>query len=115
MRADPTRLLPGIAGACLLALAGCNPVSSKSATAGVVQSQNPLRRTGTIEIPDLSGRLDHLALDRGRGRLFVTAYGFGALVVLDLKSSSVFYVVPEIPTPQGVLYLPDLDRVIVAS
>ena len=38
-----------------------------------VHAQAPLRAVGTIQLPKVSGRIDHLAFDTARQRLFVAA------------------------------------------
>ena len=38
-----------------------------------VHAQAPLGAVGTIQLPKVSGRIDHLAFDTARQRLFVAA------------------------------------------
>jgi DNA-binding beta-propeller fold protein YncE len=65
----------------------------------------------------LSGRpekkLDHLALDARRNRLFVANMANRTLDVIDLKEGKLLKSVPEQRGIQGVTYAPDLDRVFV--
>ncbi len=75
----------------------------------------PLRLVRTIPMPDVKGRIDHMALDVARHRLFVAALGNNTLEVLDLRSSRVVQTVAGLEEPQGVAYVPGLDRLFVAS
>jgi DNA-binding beta-propeller fold protein YncE len=65
----------------------------------------------------LSGRpekkLDHLALDAKRDRLFVANMANRTLDIIDLKQGKLFKSVPDQKGIQGVTYAPDLDRVFV--
>ena len=69
----------------------------------------------TIPLPGVSGRIDHLAVDLRRGRLFVAELGNGSLGVIDLASSSVTHRITGLQKPQGVGYVPGGDLVAVAS
>jgi DNA-binding beta-propeller fold protein YncE len=74
----------------------------------------PLVLAGTIVMPGVAGRIDHLALDSGRNLLFVAALGSGALERIDLNSGRAAGRVGGLPEPQGVGVIPALDEVIVA-
>ncbi len=69
---------------------------------------------GTIDLPGVEGRIDHLAIDLARQRLFVAALGNDSVEVLDLQAGAVARSLPA-SEPQGILYLSDCDRMIVAN
>jgi DNA-binding beta-propeller fold protein YncE len=73
----------------------------------------PLRRVQTIALKGPAGRLDHLALDAARGRLFVANMANASLDVVDLKAGKVVRQVPGQQGIQGIAYAPGLDRVFV--
>jgi YVTN family beta-propeller protein len=77
--------------------------------------QTPLSLVGTIELPRVEGRIDHLAVDTGTQRLYVAALGNNTVEVLDLKSSSHIKSVPGFRKPQGIAVLPDAKLVAVAN
>jgi DNA-binding beta-propeller fold protein YncE len=58
-------------------------------------------------------RLDHLALDAGRDRLFVANMANASFDVVDLKAGKLLKSVPGQRGVQGVAYAPDVDRVFV--
>ncbi len=77
--------------------------------------QTPLALVGTIELPGVEGRIDHLAIDTGAQRLFLAALGNNTVEVLDLKSSKHIKSVPGFREPQGIVVLPDAKLVAIAN
>ena len=59
-------------------------------------------------------RLDHMALDAKRDRLFVANSANNSLDVVDLKQYKVLKSIPNQDGIQGVAYAPDHDRVVAA-
>jgi hypothetical protein len=74
-----------------------------------------LEAVGTIPMPGVKGRIDHLSIDLRRHRLFVAALGNNTVEVLDLDRQQREVSLPGFGEPQGVLYLPDPDRLYVAN
>jgi hypothetical protein len=75
----------------------------------------PLALDRTIQLPDVAGRMDHLAIDLKRGRLFVAELGNGSVDAIDLARGSVVHRIPGLKEPQGLAYLSDRDELAVAS
>ena len=69
----------------------------------------------TIALKGVIGRLDHLAVDLGRKRLFVAELGNGTLDVIDLATATVSHRIEGLKEPQGVAYAPDADVLAVAN
>jgi DNA-binding beta-propeller fold protein YncE len=69
----------------------------------------------TIPMPGVKGRIDHFAIDSKRDRLFVAALGNDTVEVIDLKQNRHERSLAGFGEPQGVLYVPDQDRVYVAN
>src|SRR5207247_10648765 len=67
------------------------------------------------DLPQVEGRIDHLAFDAAGQRLFVAALGNNTVEVLDLKSNSHIKSVPGFREPQGIAVLPDPKLVAVAN
>ena len=55
------------------------------AAKGYTESGTPLRLERTIALPNVQGRIDHMAIDLAGERLFVAALGNNTLEVIDLK------------------------------
>ncbi len=79
------------------------------------QASAPLRLEKTIPLPNVQGRIDHMSIDAKNGRLFVAALGNNTLEVLDLKAGKPVHSITGLNEPQGVLYLPAVDRLYVAN
>ena len=75
----------------------------------------PLVLEATISLPHTGGRIDHMAVDLRRGRLFVAELGNGTLDVIDIAGRRVIQRVSGLKDPQGVGYSPAADIVSVAS
>ncbi len=83
--------------------------------AASAQSAPPLRLEKTIPLPEVQGRIDHLSIDTKHQRLFVAALGNNTVEVIDLKAGKLAHSIPGLSEPQGVLYVPAVDRLFVAN
>lgn len=86
-----------------------------SCSAASAQSALPLRLEKTILMPAVRGRIDHMSIDTKNKRLFVAALGNNTLEVIDLRAGKLANSIPGLNEPQGVLYVPALDRLYVAN
>jgi DNA-binding beta-propeller fold protein YncE len=68
-----------------------------------------------IPLADVRGRIDHMAVDLARHRLFVAALGDDSLAVVDLEAKRLDRIITELPQPQGVGYDPVTDTLYVAN
>ncbi len=75
----------------------------------------PLRLVQTIPMPGVVGRIDHMAIDLKGHRLFVVALGNNSLEILDLQAGKHIYRIPGLKEPQGVVYIPELNKIFVTS
>ena len=78
-------------------------------------AKQPLRLVQTISMPNVKGRLDHIDVDVKGKRLFVAGLENGTLDVVDLEASKWMRSIPGFKKPQGALYVPELDKLFVAS
>ena len=66
--------------------------------------------------PEVGGRLDHLTFDAKRNRIFVAALGDDSVVCVDAYRGTVHRRLSQgISTPQGVLYVREVDVLFVAN
>lgn len=79
-----------------------------------VSGKRPLVLTGTVPLPNVQGRIDHLALDP-KGRLFVSALGSNSIEVIDLAAGTRATTIAGIPRPQGVAYVAEFNKLFVGS
>jgi len=87
--------------------------------AGVVivaaQGGTPLKLRTTVALQGVEGRIDHFAFDPAGERLFVCALGNNTVEVIDLRSSQRIHSITGLGSPQGIAYVPSLDRLFVAN
>jgi DNA-binding beta-propeller fold protein YncE len=89
-----------------------------SVVPAAVQAQTtgaPLVLETKIPLGDVRGRIDHLAVDLKRQRLFVAELGNNSLGVVDLTAGKVLRTITGFSEPQGVAYVPFTDNIYVAS
>jgi DNA-binding beta-propeller fold protein YncE len=75
----------------------------------------PLVLEQTIPLPNVSGRIDHLAVDLRRQQLFIAEIGNKTLDVIALAEGQVVHRITGLKGPQGVGYAPQADLFAVAS
>jgi DNA-binding beta-propeller fold protein YncE len=75
----------------------------------------PLAMVQTIELPQVEGRIDHLALDPAGERLFVAALGNNTVEVVDLKNGVHLTRLAGFREPQGIASAADAKVIAVAN
>jgi len=74
-----------------------------------------LKLQQTIALPGVEGRIDHFAFDAAGERLFICALGNNSVEVLDLRKGERIHSITGLGAPQGIAYIPELDRIFVAN
>ena len=69
----------------------------------------------TINLPDVDGRIDHFAIDVKGQRAFLAALTKNTIEVVDLKAGRLINTLPNFAKPQGVRFVPELNRLFVAT
>src|SRR5262249_35923972 len=77
--------------------------------------QPPLLLERKIPLGDVRGRIDHLAIDLWRNRLFVAELENDTVAVVDLDAHKVLQVIPGLKKPQGVGFHSPHDALLVAG
>jgi hypothetical protein len=75
----------------------------------------PLALEAKIALGEVRGRIDHLAIDLGRQKLFVAELGNDSVAVVDLREQKVIQTLAHLREPQGIGYVASTDTVYVAS
>jgi DNA-binding beta-propeller fold protein YncE len=99
----------------LLLIVGLLPVALVIGKYTSAQGKAPLRSVQSIALPNVQGRIDHLAVDLQRERLFLAALGNNTLEVIDLKAGKVVRSIKGLREPQGVAFIPEASAVYVAN
>ena len=68
-----------------------------------------------IPLGKVRGRIDHMAVDIDRRRLFVAELGNNTVEVVDIGQYKILQVLDGLKEPQGVGYLPSTDALYVAN
>src|SRR5664279_1849642 len=76
---------------------------------------SPLVLEAKIALGNVAGRIDHLAVDLGRQRLFVAELGNNSVGVIDLKERKVLRRITGLKEPQGVGLVSATDTLYVAN
>jgi DNA-binding beta-propeller fold protein YncE len=97
-----------LALAVVIALAGNGLAAAESSGAELQLKQ-------TIPLPGVEGRIDHLDLDAAGDRLFVCALGNNTADVLDLRKGERVHTISGLGSPQGLVYIAELNRLFVAN
>jgi len=74
-----------------------------------------LRVEAKIPLGEVRGRIDHMAADIDRRRLFVAELGNNTVGIVDIGQAKVLQVLSGLKEPQGVGYLPSTDTLYVAN
>ena len=78
-------------------------------------AQPPLVLFKTIELPNVEGRIDHLAFDSDRAHLFLAALGHNSVEVVDTERGTHLKHLAGYQEPQGIAFVPDTRAVAVAN
>lgn len=91
-------------------------ISNSIYSQGQVKSPiQQLQLVTVIELPNVSGRIDHLAFDSDHQVLYVAALGNNTVEVVDLKSRKVIHTIQNLDEPQGLAYIPENHSLVVAN
>jgi len=75
----------------------------------------PFQLKQTIPLPGVEGRIDHFEVDISGQRLFVCALGNNTVEVVDLSKGERVHSISGLGAPQGVAFVPELNRLLVAN
>src|SRR5262245_6983857 len=82
-------------------------LGSTSAILGQPATSALLQLEDKILLGVVSGRIDHMAVDLERHRLFVAELGNNSVGVVDLNTQNVIHRISGLKEPQGVAYVND--------
>ena len=82
---------------------------AQSADTGLLQLETK------IPLGDVRGRIDHMAVDLKRQRLFVAELGNDTVGIVDLANRKLIQRIAGLQEPQGVGYEPSSDTLYVAD
>ncbi len=101
--------------ALLFALAVASSLIGQRGGASAQSNDAALRIEAKLPLGEVRGRMDHMAADIDRRRLFVAELGNNTVGIVDLDRAKVLQVLGGQKEPQGVGYLPRTDTLYVAN
>ncbi|MGH2644458.1 MAG: YncE family protein, partial [Chitinophagaceae bacterium] len=69
----------------------------------------------TILLPNVKGRIDHLAINEKDRIVYVAALGNNSLEIVGLQKGKVISSIKGLDEPQGVAYIPATNEIFVAN
>src|SRR5882672_10732520 len=94
----------------IVALVFCLSFSAASA-----ESEVALKLVQSIPLPDIDGRIDHFSIDVKGRRAFLAALAKNTIEVVDLRAGRVVRTLADFAKPQGVLFVPEFNKLFIAS
>src|SRR5450759_3875652 len=76
---------------------------------------NDLKLVASIQLPNVNGRIDHLAFDNKNQTIFIAALGNNTVEVVDLKRKKVIQTIKGLHEPQGIKFIPENNTVFEAN
>ena len=70
---------------------------------------------GTITLPNVSGRIDHMAFDPKGNRLFIAALGNNTIEIINVRTARRIGTITCLKAPQNVLYLDEFECIVVSN
>ena len=99
----------------IVVLASSLMLAGMAASGQSAEDKAPLQLEAKILLGDVRGRIDHMAIDLKRQRLFVAELGNDTVGVVDLANRSLTRTITGLNEPQGVGYEPSADTLLVAN
>jgi DNA-binding beta-propeller fold protein YncE len=90
-------------------------VASALVLAASAGNDGPLQLVQTIPLPEIDGRIDHFSVDVKGKRAFLAALAKNTIEVVDLKTGRVTQTLSGFAKPQGVLFVPEFNKLFVAT
>ena len=68
-----------------------------------------------VELPEVKGRIDHMAINVRDNIVYVAALGSNTVEVVDLNKGSVVHSIKGLDEPQGICYIPVANEIAIAN
>jgi DNA-binding beta-propeller fold protein YncE len=100
-----------------LAFFGCSTAPSGASAPSAVPSHElaPLQLIQRIPVPGVTGRIDHFTAYPKRRLLIFAGLGNNTVEIVNTFEGKVIQSIKGLDEPQGVLYVPEFDKIFVAN
>jgi DNA-binding beta-propeller fold protein YncE len=89
--------------------------AQESASQSPTRELAPLQLVQKIPVPNVAGRIDHFTAFPKRRLLIFAALGNNSMEIVNTFQAKVVQSIKGLNEPQGVLYVPGLDKIFVAN
>src|SRR5579859_7934129 len=104
-----------LALAAIALLASCSNAPTADTTPAPVARLQPLQLIQRIPAPAVAGRIDHFTAYPKRRLLIFAALGNNSVEIVNTFEAKVVQSIKGLNEPQGVLYVPEFDKIFVAN
>jgi DNA-binding beta-propeller fold protein YncE len=101
--------------AAMAFLASCTTAPTAATTSAKSPELQPLQLIQRIPVPNVAGRIDHFTAYPKRRLLIFAALGNNSLEIVNTFEGKVVKSIQGLNEPQGVLYVPEFDKIFVAN
>ncbi len=96
-------------------LASCGTAPSRDTAPATRRELPPLQLIQRIPVPGVTGRIDHFTAYPKHRLLIFAALGNNSLEVVNTFEAKVVHSIAGLDEPQGVLYVPEFDKIFAAN
>jgi DNA-binding beta-propeller fold protein YncE len=96
-------------------LASCRTAPTVETASAPRRELPPLQLIQRIPAPDVAGRIDHFTAYPKRRLLIFAALGNSTVEIVNTFEGKVVHSIKGLAEPQGVVYVPELDKIFVAN
>jgi DNA-binding beta-propeller fold protein YncE len=96
-------------------LASCRTAPTPATASVTPRELQPLQLIQRIPAPDVAGRIDHFTAYPKRRLLIFAGLGNNSVEIVNTFEGKVVHSIKGLDEPQGVLYVPEFDKIFVAN
>jgi DNA-binding beta-propeller fold protein YncE len=96
-------------------LASCGTTPTADTTPAPAARTQPLQLIQRIPVPGVTGRIDHFTAYPKRRLLIFAGLGNNSVEIVNTFEAKVVHSIKGLNEPQGVLYVPEFDKIFVAN
>lgn len=99
----------------IIVLFGMLNFNCNSQESNISTEKDKLTLVSKIALPNVHGRIDHIAYDSANRLAFIAALGNNTVEVVNLNTKKVTHTIANLHEPQGIAYVPSLKKLVVAN
>jgi DNA-binding beta-propeller fold protein YncE len=96
-------------------LTSCGTAPTADTTPATAARTQPLQLIQRIPVPGVAGRIDHFTAYPKRRLLIFAGLGNNSVEIVNTFEAKVVHSIKGLNEPQGVLYVPEFDKIFVAN